>query len=398
MSRNQDDLSVEEKRGLTRLIIKKKNNEVDVDWSEICRRYNLDINADTLRKAGVGIKLADDACMLNENKLGVTAQSNGYVDRQKIRDLTAQVNETFRAQSRSELLRETICEAVKKLPPITVTYAPLHSTPNREKAIVVTMGDFHYGAKIHVKDMFGNTLNKYNHEVFENRMEQLLDQTIDIIVKENVTVVHLFMVGDLIDGMLRQSQLMRLEYGIVDSTMRLAEYLAQWIATLSGHAHVFVHSVSGNHSEIRPLKSKARDFEDENLERILMWYLDARLADNMLVMIDRECGRMKAVSICGYHFLLMHGDGDRNIEQIARDAVNMYGFPIDYFICGHKHSEAEMPAGATSHGESYIIRTPSICGTDSYAASKGFSSRPGALIMVIEANYGRRCVYPINLK
>ena len=52
------------------------------------------------------------------------------------------------------------------------------------------------------------------------------------------------MLGDLLDGMLRQSQLMRLEYGLVDSVMQLSEYMAQWIAALSQYAEVRVSASS----------------------------------------------------------------------------------------------------------------------------------------------------------
>lgn len=65
---------------------------------------------------------------------------------------------------------------------------------------------------------------------------------------------------------------MKLRWGIVESCMRLAEYLAQWVARLSQHASVNVYNVDGNHGEIRPLGSKRGEFEGENMEKILSWY------------------------------------------------------------------------------------------------------------------------------
>lgn len=55
-----------EKKNLVWLIEQKKAGEVDIDWQEICAQYDLDMNVETLRKAGVGIKLASDACLLND--------------------------------------------------------------------------------------------------------------------------------------------------------------------------------------------------------------------------------------------------------------------------------------------------------------------------------------------
>lgn len=201
--------------------------------------------------------------------------------------------------------------------------------------------------------------------------------------------------------MLRDSQLMRLKYGIVDSTIRLSEYLATWLGELGNLVQkVNVYACTGNHSEIRPLGSKSRQFEDENMERIIMWYLKERLVLCSNIYIHPNTGRKVLAKVQGYNFLLLHGDGAsyKTISDIARDTVNLYGKPIDYFVCGHLHNETSIQSGKTKDGQSYIIRVPSICGIDGYAQSKELGGEPGAIAMVIEKGYGRRCVYPIRLK
>ena len=264
--------------------------------------------------------------------------------------------------------------------------------------LVLTIGDIHYGADILVEGLNGETLNRFNDEVFRRRMEQLLDETVDIISRHKVTGVHLFFVGDVLDGMLRQSQLMRLEYGIVESTMRVSEYLSAWIAELARYVkNIEVVAVTGNHSEIRPLKSKHREFEDENLERIILWYMAERLRPVTNVYVDPVCKRLKKVEVLGKSFLLLHGDGDQNIENIARDSVNLYGQHIDYFMCGHLHRDEVRLNGVTNSGNSMIIRTPSLCGMDKYAQSKGYGGRPGAVAMIMSTRRNESCIYNIEL-
>ena len=128
-----------------------------------------------------------------------------------------------------------------------------------------------------------------------------------------------------------------------------------------------------------------------------MWYLEARMKNIHNVYVDTSCKRMTLVEISKFHVLLLHGDGEKNIEQISKDTINLYGHPIDFFICGHKHKEDEYPSGTTGSGNSIIVRTPSICGMDRYAQSKGYGGNAGAIAMIIEEGYGRRCVYPIKL-
>lgn len=396
MERTLETLPIEDKRAQVEEIRRKKNGSIDIDWVEILDEFNLDINAETLRKAGVGIKLADDANMfILDRSADLASIAGDYIERQKMRDLTRQVNDIYRSESRSELLRETIADAIENLPQIIIPNSPI--SHSGEKTIVVGIGDLHYGAKIKVEGLMGETINEYNSDIFEKRMWKLLTEIESICEKEDIGFVSVFFVGDLIDGMLRQSQLMRLQYGMVESTIRLSEFLAQWLNMLSVHANVSVYAVSGNHSEVRPLGSKKGQFEDENLEKIVMWYLAERLRENDSISIQPEVKKMNLVKIRGYNFLLMHGDGEKKIEQIAREAINLYGEHIDFFVCGHKHREQEIPSGMTSDGNSVVIRVPSICGTDTFANSKGYGGRPGAIATVIEQNYGRRCVYPIQL-
>lgn len=312
-----------------------------------------------------------------------------------MRDLTRQVNEVYRNESRSELLRETIRESIAGLQPIDIPFTP--TAGHGDKTLAVGIGDLHYGARISVEGLYGEIINHYDSGVFEKRMWKLLNEIEDICRKEEIGKVTVFLVGDLIDGMLRQSQLMRLQYGMIDSTIRLSEFLAVWLTRLSETASVSVLAASGNHSEIRPLGSKKGQFEDENLERIIMWYLKERLNDNFRIAIEEECKKLMLCEIEGFSFLLIHGDQEKKIEQIARDTVNLYGKKIDFFVCGHKHREQEMPSGMTPDGNSVIIRVPSICGVDTYAQSKGYGGRPGAIATIIEKGYGRRCVYPIQL-
>ena len=398
MFRSLDELGMNDRAELIRTIADKKAGVNDQDWAEICEQYQLDISPDTLRKAGVGVQLVADAGMLREaDNSNLVAISNGFIDRHKMRDLRKGVNDIFRSEARSELLREAVRDAIKELPPIEID-RPYATGGIRDRSLVVAMGDFHYGADICVTGLYGEKLNEYNSEVFELRMGKLLTEIAAILEKESIDTVHVLLVGDLLDGMLRQSQLTRLEYGIVESTMRLSEYIAKWLAELSAEAYVHVWAATGNHSEIRPLKSKSREFEDENLEKVIMWYLEARLADISGVEIHTKCDRLVMANIEGFDFLLLHGDGEKEIDDIAKETINCYQKKIDFFVCGHLHREEEFRNGTTANGESVVIRVPSLCGVDKYANSRRYNGKAGATAMIIERDYGRRCVYPIQLQ
>lgn len=330
----------------------------------------------------------------------------GYIERQKMRDLNRKVNETYRAQARQESLRETIFRAIRELKPLPVPSdgdiisREKKSTKETSSSLVLALGDIHYGAKICVKGLRGEILNEYDSCVYDERMLNLSRQIWDILHQNrNIRDVHVLLVGDLIDGILRNKQLVHLEYGIIDSTIGFAEDFSHWLLGIAATGvHITVHAVSGNHSEIRPLGSKKREFENENMERIILWFLKERLRDFKNIFVDDDCPIYNFFSVEGYHFLLLHGDSEKKISELASETIQLYEKSIDFFVCGHKHREQEYPTGMTSAGNSVVIRVPSICGADSYAQSKGYGGRAGAIAMIIEKGYGRRCVYPIDLQ
>lgn len=360
----------------------------------MAEQSGLSIHPDQLRKMGAGIKLAAEAGLLSK-EAGI--QPTDPNELQKLRDLRREINEAYRADARSEALRESVLEAVSRMPAIHI-----HPQTNRYKqsprSLVLAVGDFHYGAEWSVKGLYGEVLNTYSPEVFERRMEDLLGQTQAILEKEQINRVDLMLCGDSLDGMLRNSQLMKLRYGMVESCMRLAEYLAQWIAALAEDAFVRVHCVDGNHGEIRPLGSKRGEFENENLEKILAWFLSARLSGIDHIDIDPVSETRKLVDVQGYSFLITHGDDSaKGLDALAKQTMLLYGTRIDYFVCAHRHREQEAVTGYTDDGNAMVLRVPSVCGMDGYAQKLGYGGKPGALAMVMEAGYGRRCVYPISL-
>ena len=266
-----------------------------------------------------------------------------------------------------------------------------------KRTLVLCIADCHFGAEWIVRGLRGEILNRYNPEVFGERMDDLLAQVREIIVKENISDVQLLLCGDSLDGMLRNSQLMKLRWGVIESCMRFSEHMAQWIAALSQYATVSVCGVDGNHTETRTLNSKRGDFPGENLEKVIFWFLAERLKGVPGVFVDSVTEQRKHLTVQGFNLLLTHGTDIKSLENAAKQTMLLYGEAIDYLICGHKHREQEYVSGYTDQGNSVVIRVPSVCGMDEYAQRLGYGGKPGALAMVLEAGYGRRCIYPISL-
>ena len=400
LGKQVEQLGKQELRAFVEEVLDKRQGVNKKSWYEILDDFDLDCSPDLIRKISTGIKIAYDAGM-DFNVRNQSFENQKFIERQKIYDMQRNIRKDMREFSRTELICEHIAEAIKELPKIEIKNdIDMDVNFNTRRDLVVGIGDFHYGADYNVKGLYGEELNKYDTHVFEKRMAMLMNYIVQICTKENPEQVTIMIVGDMLDGMLRASQLQRLEYGVIESTMKLAELLTVWISDLANiiNLPIRVYAVRGNHGEIRPLGTKAGQFPEENMERIIMHYLFARFQGIKSVKIaQNDAPMMQMVDVCGYQFLLLHGQ-NTNIEAMAKDYINLYNKHIDVFMVGHLHKSQTFISGILPEGNIYVERIPSLCGVDPYAQSKGYSASAGATIILMEEGYGRRCVYPIILK
>lgn len=200
-------------------------------------------------------------------------------------------------------MRDEVTRAAKDLPDIQIVPQTRHDM-EEARSLVLCVADCHYGAEWTIRGLHEEVLNAYSPKIFEARMADLLGQVRAILERERLSHVVLLLCGDALDGMLRSSQLMRLRWGVVESCMRYAEYMARWVSALALYADVEVYGVDGNHSEIRPLGSRRGEFENENLEKIILWHMAARLRNVATVKVDECAAKRKLVKVQGYSILL----------------------------------------------------------------------------------------------
>ena len=235
-------------------ILDKKDGSNDKNWLDIVKDYDLDCSSEALRKLSAGIKFAYASGMRFDMD-DLVHIDRTFVERQKLYDVQRKYRQDMREFSRTELICERIDQAIKNLPKIVVQNKITEKSKLAKKDLVLGIGDFHYGAEFKVTGLYGETLNEYNSEVFERRMETLSNEIKAIVKKEKPEQLTIMIAGDMLDGLLRTSQLQRLEFGVVESAINLGEYLTYWLITLENKTNIpiRVYGVRGNHGEIRPL-------------------------------------------------------------------------------------------------------------------------------------------------
>lgn len=318
-------------------------------------------------------------------------------ERKKKQTVNLEINRNLRKLARSEMTQDEIKRCISGLKPFNIP--PYIQPKTGSKEGILPISDVHYGKKCAIRGLKGEIINEYNEEIFERRMFELFNHVIDISMKEDIEKLNILLTGDLIDGILRMTQLQKLQYGIIDSTIKVAEFLASWLNELSVYIRIDLYSCLGNHSQIRPLGSKNGDFEEENMERVVMWHIKTRLEKNPNINIVENDGDFIYFNCKGLHIMASHGE-ERNIESAIKDYILLYGEPIDMFIGGHLHTKENKSIGIAHSGLSDVeyCRVKSICSIDDFSTKLRKSSGAGTSLFIIEDGKGKTITYDINLQ
>ena len=366
----------------------------DVTWDDITCFYNSEtgeaVSKDTIRKGafllqkfGNYLQPADSACgyVAAEPSANQEQIREFQKERMKLQTEKLEYNRWLRQNARDDLLIEKLTDAIKALPPLPVRDAL--PVTHGDRVGVLCFGDEHFGSEFEIHGLQGELINKYNVEVAQQRMWNLLDRVVDVVKREGLTEIDVLNMGDFTDGILRVGQLMKLQYGVVDSTVIYEEFLSKWLDVLTQYVRVKFQMVHGNHSQLRLLGQKKGAFQDENMGKIVAHFVKTRLRDNPnFTYIENPTGLI-FTDVAGYNLLGIHGEC-KNMGQALKDFALTYQTRIDILVGGHLHHGAHEDIGRATR----TIRVPSMIGIDPYSMSLNATSDPGATFLLVERGVG----------
>lgn len=377
---------------------------IDSTWEDLTPRLNAELGIEetewrgssAFRKAYRWMQRAYDNVFRQNGFIGVQGDELDAKNRElkktliKVQTEKLEYNKWLREEARDELICEKICNEIRANNFVSIPEPIVVDKAGR--SAVLAFGDEHYAAEFTIYGLYGEIINSYSPEIFEQRMWDLFYQVIDIIQKEELTTLYVFALGDFTDGILRCSQLMKLRYGVVEGTVKYANFIANWLNELSKYVKVKYQMVYGNHSELRMLGQPKGTFKEENTGMFVREMISAYLEKNPnFEMIVNPTGLIFD-TIEGFNVLGIHGEV-RNMENAIKDFSNTYNTNIQILIGGHMHHYKAETVGVNKD----VINVPSIIGIDSYSMSLNKTSNPGAVLFCIEENRGVTLEYKIKL-
>ena len=315
------------------------------------------------------------------SKKDVNTLTRLQLERDKLRTEKTEFNRWNREAAREEMFYEKALDALRNT---DFPVRPLRNVVvNNEQQKVLLIADQHYGTDIKIKGLDGSIINEYSPEVFESRMWNLLNSVVDLCKKDGTEKIKVCSLGDSLDGLLRFGNLAKLRWGVIESAVKYAKFMATWLDELSKYVNIDFYNTQGNHTEMRLIDGKKGQLEQENLDVVIMSIIDICMKNNNNVhIVENESGYI-FTNVCGYNIFGFHGE-DKNLEKSLKDFSTFYDVPIDYVIAGHFHHFQSEFCGARKG----FIRASSLIGTNDFATKLKRRADAGSQLLTFEKEKG----------
>lgn len=288
------------------------------------------------------------------------AKTELAMERQKLQAEKLELTRQLRVQSRFESFYEKIADAVQILP--VPEFRPLPA-PDNDREYVLTISDIHYGST------FDSENNCYSRQIAKERLEDLCGQVIDFVQLNGLTHLYVLSLGDLIQGMIHISDIKLNDIPVVDCVVEVSRLLAQFLNEVSAYCQIDFYAVSAaNHSQTRPLGSKASELATEDLERIIISYISDMLTMNDRVSVHTDLSRdYLYFKIFDYDCIALHGHQIRNTTTALKDYSALHQRFYSYLFMGHLHAAQEIVCGEKDGHNCELLISGSVIGSCPYA-------------------------------
>lgn len=377
----------------------------DLDWSEIKDKYNLPVASDTIRKASscipFGAKFRVDY-LKNQIYTNPDEFSKGKEIDKKIEELrkeriklqTANIERgrVDKSQSRQEMYYEYVGRTTDTLP--LPDFKPILGNKVSDINYLVALADVHYGAT------FRSINNEYSPEIAKERFEYLTGRLIDFIQEKKIQRLTIVSLGDLIQGILRLSDLKINDSSIVKATVEVCRLIAIMLNELSTYTNIlYYHTPSANHTQLRVLGAKASELADEDLEYLMGNYIHDLCANNerITVKLAKDGEGFIEVYIPGNEIIAMHGHQIKSVESAIKDVSMLHKKFYDTVLLGHYHGGKELPSNEGIIGDAECLISPSFVGSDPYSDSLCKGSKASVKIYGFSKIFGHIETYKVIL-
>jgi len=256
---------------------------------------------------------------------------------------------------------------------------------NKDKIAVLCCADWHKGL------IADNYWNKFNSEIFFERINILINKTIEYCEFHNVDRIKILNLGDLVHGLIHPSARIAADEDVIKQLKTVCAVLSDMILVFAERFnHVDFYSTIGNHSRVTPQKDAS--IENENFEVLIPWYLKTKFenVNNITINTNDYDDGIIVFDIFDRTYFGTHGDLDK-IETIVENlSLMIKKFPDMIFMAHKHHLECD------EKHKINVYSVSSLSGVDEYAKNLRKTAKPGQDLFIFNRETGLECHYPIK--
>lgn len=331
-----------------------------------------------LCKIDESVEITDDELMKQLESI----KDEIYKERVKLQATKLSESRYDRQDSRFELFYENIKDAIIRLEQPKLIRTSINESDTQ---YILGFGDIHYGAT------YKSVNNEYSREECKRRFGVLLSYMEGFIESENISHLKIINVADTIQGILRLTDLQINDIPVVDSVVEISRILAEFLNELSASCSIeYYHAPQANHSQIRPLGSKASEVATEDMERIIINYVSDLLSNNDRVEVITNFKKDYVdIKIFDFECFATHGHKIKDVKGVISDMSNRNRKFYSYAFLGHTHSANEIIVGEDEFSNKEVLTIPAFIGSDPYADSLFVGSKGMAKLYLFDRKYGK---------
>lgn len=389
-----------EEQFVWRLCFAKDSGVIDMTWDELAETLNAELREDESdylsssayrKKYQYAKKMYDEVFskMVSNEYADDIAEKHRELERMKIqyRDQRNAWNKQNYADARVEETFDILEEKLSELGKINFENIENYVEVNTDKEMIVCLSDLHIGQNF--KSLWG----EYNSYIAKKRLGQYLEKIKEVRKKENISKVHLVLLGDEISGKIHKTVQISNKENVNEQIKLATELISSFCYECCKEFNkVLFYNVSGNHTR---LDKKEDALKDERLDDIIGWAVNLSLQhlEQFTYLSHRNLDiGIVDMSVCGKTYLGVHGDYDAMSKQGTADLSMMLGFVPYCILRGHCHTPA-----LNEYQGVKVIQSGSLpgCGDD-YTIQKRLLGKPSQTMLVCDKR-GIEAIYNVEL-
>ena len=189
------------------------------------------------------------------------------------------------------------------------------------------------------------------------------------------------------------------ESSVVKATVFVAKTIAHFLNELSAYCYIdYYHCPTSNHSQSRPLGTKASEIASEDVEYVICNYIKDVLVNNNRISVHTNFGyEYIEIPIFDFKTIAMHGHTINNIDNALKDLTyHKKTFYTTVFLA-HYHASKIGTVGEMSDTDCEVIVCPSFVGSCPYSDKLMKGAKPSCCIYGYDEKYGHIETYKIFL-